>query len=228
MKDKKQFFTLGFLLAELVLYILILTTGGDVLVWSSFGAIVLCFAYGLLCHGVSLLVAGLGCTVAADFFLVVCSPIQQLYGMICFLAVQTLYAVFLLRGGVNRVRLGARLGLMVGIVAVAVVILKDKTDALALVSVCYYVNLIMNMVEAFAEFRKFRLLAMGLVLFILCDTVIGLQVASGGYLPIGEETLLHRILFVDFNLSWFFYLPSQVLIALTAANRKQKRVPRFS
>ena len=132
--DKKRFFTLGFLLAELVLYILILTTGGDLLVWSSFGAIVLCFLFALLRGGEGLLVAGLGCTVAADFFLVVCSPMQQLYGMICFLAVQTLYAVF----------------------------------------------------------------------------------------------LLHRILFVDFNLSWFFYLPSQVLIALTAANRKQKRVPRFS
>lgn len=119
-------------------------------------------------------------------------------------------------------RLAVRLVLTVCVAAIAVVILKDKTDALALVSVCYYVNLVMNMVEAFAKFRKLRLFAIGLVLFILCDTVIGLQVASEGYLPIGEDTLLHRILFVDFNLSWLFYLPSQVLIALTAAGKREQ------
>jgi hypothetical protein len=50
--------------------------------------------------------------------------------------------------------------------------------------------------------------------------VIGLQVAAQGYLPIEEGTLLHRILFMNFNLSWFFYLPSQVLIALTSTKSK--------
>lgn len=222
MKDIKQLPILVFLLAEVVLYILILTTSGELLVWSSFGAIVLCFLFALLQDGERLLVAGLGCTVAADFFLVVCQPRQQLWGMVCFLAVQTQYAIWLQRGGANRARLAVRLALTVCVAAIAVGILKDKTDALALVSVCYYVNLIMNMVEAFAKFRKLRLFAIGLVLFILCDTVIGLQVASEGYLPIGEDTWLHRILFVDFNLAWMFYLPSQALIALTAAKKREQ------
>ena len=220
MRNKKNNISiLAFLSAELVLYILILTSGGNLLVWSSFGAIVLCFVYGLLCRGVPLLVAGLGCTVAADFFLVVCSPIQQLYGMICFAAVQALYAIFLGRQGFGRAWLAARLALMAGVVLVAVAVLRGKTDALAIVSALYYVNLLMNAVQAFCRFGKLRLLAVGLVLFILCDTVIGLQVASGGYLPISEDSLLHRLLFVDFNLSWFFYLPSQVLIALTAEKK---------
>ncbi len=75
----------------------------------------------------------------------------------------------------------------------------------------------MNIVAAFKRFGQNSLFAIGLVLFLLCDTVIGLQVASGGYLPIGEGTLLYKIIFAPFHLSWFFYLPSQVLIALTAA-----------
>ena len=57
------------------------------------------------------------------------------------------------------------------------------------------------------------------VSILLCDTVIGLQVAAGGYLPIGEGSLLHKIIFMDFFLSWFFYLPSQILIALSATRR---------
>ena len=216
MKTKNKLLVLGFLTAQAVLYWLILTTGGETLRWSSFGAIVLCFVYALAHRGVPLLVAGLGCTVAADFFLVVCNPMQQLYGMICFLAVQTLYAIFLGRQGFGRAWLIARMALMACAVLVAVAVLREKTDALAVVSILYYVNLVMNAVQAFCRFGKLRLFAVGLALFILCDTVIGLQVASGGYLPIAEGSLLHQVLFMGFNLSWFFYLPSQVLIALTS------------
>ncbi len=109
---------------------------------------------------------------------------------------------------------------MVLITVIALFILKDNTDALAIISVLYYANLIINMVMAFARIKKFPLLGIGFVLFILCDTVIGLQVASGGYLPIGENSLLYKILFMDLNLAWMFYLPSQVLIALTNVVKK--------
>lgn len=135
-----------FLVLAVILYILILTTGGTLLVASSFGAIVL---------------------------------------------------ILLVEG-------------------IAVLVLKEKTDALALISVCYYANLILNIVAAFRQFRRDLVFPIALVLFLLCDTVIGLQVAAGGYLPIGEDSWLHRLIFMDFNLAWFFYLPSQVLIALSS------------
>ena len=57
-------------------------------------------------------------------------------------------------------------------------------------------------------------MASALVLFLLCDTVIGLQVMGGMYLPIDDGSLLSRILYPGFNLAWLFYLPSQVLLAL--------------
>ena len=78
----------------------------------------------------------------------------------------------------------------------------------------------MNAIQAFTQFRKNKLLPIGFVLFILCDTVIGLQVASGGYLPIAEGSWLYKLIFPSYPLSWVFYLPSQVLIALST--RKQR------
>lgn len=209
--------TVAFLIVEAFLYGIILTSGGDLLVYSCFLSIVLCFVHALIHikRGDKLLAAGLACTVMADLCLVVCSPAQRLWGMVFFLAAQSLYAIRLHRQIKSKALLIIRISLTVVALAVTAIVLKDATDALALVSLCYYANLIMNIVTSFARFRQNKLLAIGFVLFLLCDTVIGLQVACGGYLPIEEGTLLHQIIFMPFNLAWFFYLPSQVLISLS-------------
>lgn len=210
-----------FLSVEFILYILILTAGGNTLVWSSYIAIVLCFLFAI--SGASKenwpLVAGLLFTVLADFCLVVCKPIQQLWGMVFFLLTQAFYAWQLHRGQANKLTLAIRLGLslMAGVLCVAV--LRTKTDALALISLFYYVQLIMNIADATLRRTQHPLLPLALVLFLLCDTVVGLQVMSTDYLPIREGSVLHSILFSGFNLAWFFYLPSQVLIALGTRNR---------
>ncbi len=205
-----------FLITEAILYYFILTAGGQTLVVTSYLSIVLCFLFalqGMKCT--PLIVAGLACTVGADFCLVVCDPIQRLWGMVFFLAAQTLYAIHLHRKHKNNAILLIRILLSVAAEIVTVLILKDNLDALAAVSVCYYVNLIMNMISAFTRWCKSKLLPIAFVLFILCDTIIGLQVASGGYLPIAEGSMLYNLLFSGFNTAWMFYLPSQVLISLS-------------
>lgn len=211
-----------FLIAELVLYGIILTAGGTLLVASEFLSIVLCFLYAISSgkQGSPLLMAGLGCTVAADFCLVICDPVQRLWGMVFFLAAQFLYAIRLHSAGKNNALMIIRVIVTAIAVAITVVVLGDNTDALAIISLCYYANLIMNIVAAYSRFSKDAFLFFALVLFILCDTVIGLQVASGSYFPIGENSFLYRLIFMDFNLAWFFYLPSQVLIAWTCAGQK--------
>ena len=222
-KKKNKILTLCFLLIEAILYYFVLTGSGDIFTITAYSGIVLCFLFSLL-TGIKtapLIVAGLAFTVCADYCLVVCSPIQQLWGMIFFLGAQTLYATKLHFSQKSRVLLRIRLTLIAVIEFIAVVILKENLDALAVVSVCYYANLIMNIVAAFFQWRKSKLLPIGLILFILCDTVIGLQVAAGGYLPIPEGSVLHNFLFIDFNLSWFFYLPSQVLIALSCLPKSE-------
>lgn len=221
-RQNDRLLTAIFLLAELILYWLILTTGGKLLAYSSFFAIVFCFLYALtgIKTGNFRLIAGLFFTVLADFCLVVCSPIQQLLGMVFFLITQSFYALALHRSCPKRWIQLLRFALILAGVIICAWVLREKTDPLALISVCYYINLIVNIMHAFVQWQTSKVLPVALVLFILCDTVIGLQVASAGYLPIDEESLLYRILFVDFNLSWLFYLPSQVLIALCAHKQR--------
>lgn len=219
---KQRILTISFLTIQLILYYLILTTSGDLLTTCCYSAIVICFIYALINFKRydPLILAGLLFTLAADYFLVVCSPIQQLWGMLCFTVTQTLYAIRLHIGNKNKWILYVRFGLIAVAELATVIILKDKLDALAVVSVCYYADLIVNIATAFSTFRKNKLFAIGLVLFLLCDTVIGLQVAANTYLPIAEGSLLYQIIFMDFFLSWFFYLPSQVLITLSGCCTK--------
>lgn len=205
----KKCILLAFLAMEIVLYVTILTAGGTLLMWSSFFSIVLCCLFAFLAGKNPLVRAGLVCTVGADFFLVLLG--RKLPGMVFFLATQTCYALMLHKETRSKVFLWARIGAVAAIEIVALAVLGGKIDALAIVSVAYYVMLIVNLLHSFP---KRKILTAAFLLFLLCDTVIGLQVASGGYLPIGEGTALYRILFMPFNLVWFFYLPSQVLISL--------------
>lgn len=211
--------TLLFLAASCVLYYFILTAGGTLLVATSYASIILCFAFALAGWQNFWIIGGLACTVGADFFLVVCDPIQQFWGMVFFLGAQSLYAAMLHHSRPDKTLLFIRLGLIAAAEAVTVLILKDATDPLAVISICYYVNLIFNIILAFLQFKQYRLFAIGLVFFLLCDTVIGLQVMSGGYLPIPDGSLLDQILSVPFNLAWLFYLPSQVLISLSSRKK---------
>ena len=213
--------TFGFLAAELVLYFFILTAGGNLLVVTSYLAILLCFAFATLNAEERnfWILGGLACTAVADFFLVVCSPMRQLPGMVAFLGTQSFYALYLHRKTKNLRLLYLRLALTILGILITFVVLGSKTDPLAMISVIYYVNLIMNIIMSFLRFRKNRIFAIALVLFLLCDTVIGLQAAAGAYLPIAEGSLLYRLIFIPFNLAWLFYLPSQVLIALCSKTK---------
>ena len=215
---KTDFITAVFLLFEAILYGIIHAASGTAVVVAMFSSIVLCFVYALA-RGVKrapLIVGALACTVCADFFLVVCEPIEQLWGMVFFLGAQTLYAIHLYRADRGRVLLFVRVWLVVAAVVVAFVVLREQTDALALVSMAYYANLIANILVSARRIKTAPLLFVGFVLFILCDTVIGLQVAADAYLPISEGTWLHNMLFTGFNLAWVFYLPSQVCLALSS------------
>lgn len=223
----KRILTACFLITEAILYYFILTTGGQTFTITAYLSIVLCFLFALQSiRSNPFLVVGLACTVGADFCLVVCDPVQRLWGMVFFLGAQTLYAISLHRNQKSKTLLLIRILLTAAAALIAVLVLKENLDALALVSVCYYANLIMNMVAAFTQWRRNRLLPIAFVLFILCDTIIGLQVASSGYLPIVEGSWLYNLIFSGFNTAWMFYLPSQVLISLSSlqkGNRNETR-----
>lgn len=213
--------TAVFLLVEAALYTLILT--GRWVVSAQYASICLCALFVLvhLRQANYYILGGLLCTLGADYFLVVCRPQEKLTAMLFFLGAQTLYAWLLHRRVRSRHLLVARLLAVLIIEAVTVLVLRDKMDALAAVSVAYYAMLVMNIVVAFRGYKREPLLAWALVLFLLCDTVVGLKVAADGYLTIAAGSWLHRVLFCGFPLDWAFYLPSQVMLAFCGRHNRR-------
>lgn len=203
-----------FLALESALYLHLLCTNHF---GSMFGSILVCFLFALWQRKkeTRFLVIGMAFTVAADICLVLCNPQPKLLGMVFFLFAQTAYAIHLQSVRKKKEFLLLRSGLVIIALLITILVLGNKTDALALVSLAYYANLLMNIAEGFSQHSLNKLLPLGFVLFLLCDTVIGLQVAADGYLAIRESSTLYQILYPGFNLAWLFYLPSQVLITLS-------------
>ena len=164
-------------------------------------------------------------TVCADFFLVLPSVPNQLPGMLCFSVAQLSYAACLAlaesRPRYLRIQLWSRGILSVAALAVTVAVLGRGADAVALVSIFYYVNLILNLAFAWTQLPHRILMAVGLTLFLLCDTVIGLSFLDG-YLPVDKTSLIYRLIHPDFDLAWAFYLPSQMLLAISLLPKRWK------
>ncbi|MBQ9131718.1 MAG: hypothetical protein IJX62_04535 [Clostridia bacterium] len=211
-----------FVTAEITLGVLLQISPGHLFAPFAFGAILLACLFCALWMEPSrpylLTQAALLCTVCADYFLVWRDPQIKLPAMIFFLMVQLLYAARLWdsedRPSHRRWHIPTRLLLSAAVFAVTLAVLRQNTDALALVSMLYYASLILNILLAFLQFRKQALLALGLVLFLCCDTLIGLDMLDS-YLTVPSDSLIHAITHPGFNLAWAFYLPSQVLIAIS-------------
>jgi hypothetical protein len=161
----------------------------------------------------------------ADWFLVVTKPMEQLTAMIFFSVTQICYFLRLYISEDNAKKRALHCIIRASLVAIALaltfIVLKDKTDALSLVSLFYYANLIMNIIAAFAQFKKFPILAIGLLLFLMCDTFIGLDVMAKSYIPIQDGSFLHSVLHSGLNIGWIFYVPSQALIAISLLKIKR-------
>ena len=165
-------------------------------------------------------------TLISDFFLVVNGkPEYKGIAMTSFLIVQIMYATYIYLTIENKkgliIGLSLRLVLTTGMLFTTFIVLKNSCDYLAIVSIIYFVNLICNIIDCVINIKKMYLLLIALVLFMLCDVVTGLSVADGMYFAIPSTSLISKVIYSPFNFIWFFYVPSQVLIALNL-NKKKK------
>ncbi|MBR5448785.1 MAG: hypothetical protein IKV43_02250 [Clostridia bacterium] len=162
---------------------------------------------------------GLGITLLADYFLVVCLPARQLDGVVVFCLVQMAYFAALVVSDKNRIRrtvhIAVRAGLCALIVPVAFLVLGDSVDALAIWSAVYYANLVCNMVFAFIDFERWWLFGLGLLAFALCDASIGFDFLVNSYIGAPEGSLLWNIVHSGLNLAWIFYVPCLTMISLS-------------
>lgn len=154
-----------------------------------YAGILLCVTYAR--HGERRVALALTLTAAADLFLLVLGKCMEL-GVILFIAVQVLYARHI--GRDTRVTVCLR-----GLLPLAVWVFLRRLNLctpLNLLAGAYFPQLLCNMALAW---RKDWFFALGLTLFVGCDICVGLWNLAG----IAGAGM------------WAFYLPSQVLIALS-------------
>lgn len=229
-KKWKFSLVLIFVAAQLALLISVLTCGGDIIPPLQFSAIALAFAFSLIFISFRdrdfIVQFALLFTVISDIFLVLVQPRNQGVAMTTFSLTQILYFILLLMETPSkRIRLAnliSRIFLIIAVQVVTLVVIKDKADYVALISMFYFTNIVLNAVFALFNFKKNPLLAIGILFFLFCDIFIGLNCAVGVYINVPENSFLYKMAFPSFNWAWLFYIPSQTLIAISCAYKPFK------
>ena len=169
--------------------------------------------------------AAMLCTLGADYFLVAIPEIKRMEGMMFFLGTQLFLCLHILVADRDKksrlIHLSVRAAASLLLVVITLVVLGKSADALAIVSVIYYANLLTSMIFA-PKAKGGKLLSIGLLLFALCDINVGLAVLNdlynGGF---PEGSFLHSLIHSGVDLAWIFYLPSQTIIPLTILSNKK-------
>lgn len=203
----------SFLSIEGALYALFLTLDllgrGGQTVPLKYAGILLCLALSLL--GTDRLVPlALALTAGADWFLLVRND-HYAAGIALFLCVQTVYLVRLRRAGAGSAYpLRSLLALGAGLAVYAV----KMASPVNLLAALYFSQLLSNTALAWTlKGTRRRTFALGLTLFVGCDTCVGLFNALPPASPLYPAVSIGM---------WLFYLPSQVLIALSALPEKEE------
>lgn len=220
MTKKTKIILYGFILLETILYLdlmffhLLMPT-----VVSEYCAIALCFITLLLLpirqSDWLMVVIGLAFTLIADFFLVILGD-YQIIAVIAFCGTQIAYAIRLRFSQKEAVRYmkETRVFLFLFWQLLAFLVFRTFSNVLVIITLAYVSFLLGNIIHAFRLGRKFRIFAIALVLFLLCDIFVGLNEGED-LLMISLDSLIGKLLDIPLNMAWLFYVPSQVLIVLS-------------
>ncbi len=214
----KRQITITFVAAEVVLYIVFMTMdllayGGSTIVLKYIG-ILLCLFFSVLCAfrgGEKLIPVALIFTAIADFFLLVIDN-YYIVGLLFFLVVQSIYLFYLYRK-TEKIWIPVRIVCLIAVVVVLVI--ANLLNGQNLVAGIYFSMILVNMAMSWVFGKKVRrLFAVGLTLFVCCDICVGFYNLSW-LLPTGIYG------FTRIGM-WMFYLPSQVLIALSMIKNEER------
>lgn len=208
--------TITFILLEFLLYLLIHLFKIDNRMGLRYLSIVLCLLYVMIMSqskdSKHLKVAFIF-TLIADLFLLVLDD-YYLYGVIVFCFAQFIYSYRLLK--VNEMKRNLRIVIQVMSIIIVQIIVKimlsAQFDLLAVVTIIYFVSLLNNIVNSIVFTKINPIFSAGLILFGLCDIFVGLN-NLGSYIDFRFSTVL--------DYPWIFYIPSQVLIALSVDRNKK-------
>ena len=205
---------IAFLSVEAAFYAAFLTLDflgrGDETYGFKYGGILLCLIFACLCAlrgGDKLTAAALALTAAADRFLLLRGDHLTL-GVALFICVQGLYALRLHRSGKG---CGWLLRGSLALVFLSLLFLLRLGSLRNALAVFCFSQLAANAVLSWHS-PALHWFSLGLTLFIGCDICVGLFNA----LP--PSSAAHSVAYVGI---WLLYLPSQVLIALSAAPQRE-------
>lgn len=211
-----------FLVLEAILYATFLgwdlTIGGRGSNPIKFAGILLCLGYSLYlaCRGGSRLVpAALTLTALADVFLLLLDAHYAL-GVVLFCLVQGLYFVHIYHCNGGKSLWGLRVALF--LLALFTLQALGLLIPLNILALFYFTNFLCNALASLScPGQDMKLFSVGLWLFLCCDLCVGLF-QNPGLIPASVEA------FVRIGM-WLFYLPAQVLIALSGANQHSGGTP---
>lgn len=139
---------------------------------------------------------------------------QLSVGVFVFLVVQALYAYRIALFGQNKNRHWTYIGATVMVVGISLLIQEDTViiTAVLLYGVLFLINLGYLIIVHTKNWQSHTLFKIGFVLFLICD----INVLFFNILPnYGISNLFYEFTRVSM---WFFYLPAQVLLSLSAVN----------
>ncbi len=173
-------------------------------------------------------------TVVADVFLVLRYTKTKAYAdqavaMTVFSVVQLCYFLYELMQTesvkIRTIHVIVRIIVSILAVVLTVVVLKNNANFMLVATMFYFVNLLLNTIFAFVDFKRFNLMAIGLAFFVICDIFIGLSVAVESIITVSENSFLYKMAYPSFNVAWLFYVFSQTLLSLyVARNRNDKTI----
>jgi hypothetical protein len=189
-------------------------------------SIILCFLYVILGkrkERSEYIVAGLFFTAVSDYFLLFTDYYAA--GMLSFSVVQTIYGIYCSKNLKQYIwKEGLQL-CMIGVILLGIhITLPVELDIVLLLSIYYFVHLVSNVLCSWfrsREGKERKLFAIGMTAFLLCDIHVAIFNA-GSYLTFGSSSVYQIMYAVATVAMWFYYLPSQVLIAQAGRSTEEK------
>ncbi len=190
----------------------------NISIYVKYTSILLCFFYVLFCcdedidhQDQSLVQLILLFTLISDTFLLLIG--NYALGMTTFLVAQLLHRYRLRKGRKQRTY---RIALFGFFLLICLSLMGIALDYVLIVAVFYFLCMVTNAGYSLIH-RENVIYTIGLILFLCCDINVGLfNIAAYIEIPEALSFFINHVVSV---LMWLFYLPSQVLIALSVKPR---------
>ena len=180
-----------------------------------YSSIILCFMVSIFAMKTKkgyLITCGLGFTLISDYFLLIRND-HYVLGISIFILAQTCYFLFIMPKH-WKISLIIR-GSIFLVALILLLTVAEEKEASSYLAAFYFINLVMNTVDAYATKDKGLLtFAIGLTFFIGCDILVFFYNVSD-YVTVTSKWVQDII---DFSLEglWLFYIPSQTFIAISS------------